>query len=106
MRRLEASMTTMTRVTIGMAIPFAIAVIVSAQPATIAIVLTGQSMIRSDLRTTKPAAVPAIKALLSGDVIFTNLEAAIAGPGETVQEGRGFLTPPEAVDALTAMGFN
>jgi poly-gamma-glutamate synthesis protein (capsule biosynthesis protein) len=84
----------------------AFAAAVSAQSTPITIVLTGQSMIRSDLRATKPAAVPAIKALLSGDVIFTNLEAAIAAPGETVQEGRGFLTPPEAVDALTAMGFN
>src|SRR4029077_2661696 len=32
--------------------------------------------------------------------------AAVAEPGETIQEGRGFLTPPEALDALTAMGFN
>ena len=70
------------------------------------IVLTGQSMLRSDLRATKPAAVTAIKAMLNGDVIFTNLEAAIAQPGETIQEGRGFLTPPEALDALTAMGVN
>src|SRR3954465_2078626 len=82
------------------------AIAVSAQPAAITIVLTGQSMIRSDLRTAKPPAVPAIKALLDGDVIFTNLEAAIAQPGETAQEGRGFLTPPQALDALTAMGFN
>src|SRR3954467_7805651 len=36
------------------------AIAVSAQTA-ITIVLTGQSMIRSDLRTMKPAAVPAIK---------------------------------------------
>ena len=84
----------------------AIAVAVSAQSTAITIVLTGQSMIRSDLRTTKPAAVPVIKGLLDGDVIFTNLEAAVAEPGETIQEGRGFLTPPEALDALTAMGFN
>src|SRR4029077_15071360 len=33
-------------------------------------------------------------------------EAAIAEQGETIQEGRGFLTPPEALDALTATGFN
>jgi len=84
----------------------AIAVAVSAQPRPITIVLTGQSMIRSDLRATRPAAVTAIKALLDGDVIFTNLEATVAAPGETVQEGRGFLTPPAALDALTAMGFN
>jgi poly-gamma-glutamate capsule biosynthesis protein CapA/YwtB (metallophosphatase superfamily) len=79
---------------------------VFAQPPSIAIVLTGQSMIRSDLRATKPVAVTAMKGLLNGDVVFTNLEAAIAEPGETIQEGRGFLAPPEALDALTAAGFN
>ena len=84
----------------------AIAVALSAQSTAITIVLTGQSMIRSDLRSTKPAAVAVIKELLRGDVIFTNLEAAVAEPGETIQEGRGFLTPPEALDALSAMGFN
>jgi poly-gamma-glutamate capsule biosynthesis protein CapA/YwtB (metallophosphatase superfamily) len=84
----------------------AITVAISAQSAPITIVLTGQSMIRSDLRATKPGAVPVIKGLLNGDVIFTNLEGAVAEPGETIQEGRGFLTPPEALDALTAMGFN
>src|SRR5437868_7105282 len=84
----------------------AASVVMSAQPTTIRIVLTGQSMLRSDLRATKPAAVPAIKGLLDGDVIFTNLEAAVALPGQTIREGRGFLTPPEALDALTAMGFN
>jgi poly-gamma-glutamate capsule biosynthesis protein CapA/YwtB (metallophosphatase superfamily) len=79
---------------------------VSAQSSPITIVLTGQSMIRSDLRATKPAAIPPIKGLLTGDVIFTNLEGAVALPGETIQEGRGFLTPPAALDALTSMGFN
>jgi poly-gamma-glutamate synthesis protein (capsule biosynthesis protein) len=90
-------------------LPVAVGAIVatlSAQPTAITIVLTGQSMIRSDLRSTKPSAVTAIKSLLHGDVIFTNLEGAIAEPGETTQEGRGFLTPPDALDALTAMGFN
>ncbi len=84
----------------------AIAVAVSAQSTAITIVLAGQSMIRSDLRATKPAAVPVIKGLLTGDVVFTNLEAAVAEPGETIQEGRGFLTPPDALAALTTMGFN
>lgn len=79
---------------------------VSAQATPITITLTGQSMIRSDLRATKPAAIPAIKRLLTGDVIFTNLEAAVALPGEAIQEGRGFLTPPAAIDALTTLGFN
>jgi poly-gamma-glutamate capsule biosynthesis protein CapA/YwtB (metallophosphatase superfamily) len=76
------------------------------QPAPITITLTGQSMIRSDIRATAPAAVPVIKELLKGDVVFTNLEAAVAEQGEMVHEGRGFLTPPEALDALTTFGFN
>jgi poly-gamma-glutamate synthesis protein (capsule biosynthesis protein) len=63
-------------------------------------------MIRSDIRATAPSAVPAIHELLKGDVVFTNFEAAIAEKGETVHEGRGFLTPPEALDALTTFGFN
>ncbi len=72
----------------------------------ITITLAGQSMIRSDIRATAPAAVSVIQGLLKGDVVFTNFEAAIAEKGETVHEGRGFLTPPEALDALTTFGFN
>src|SRR6202795_2111685 len=76
------------------------------QPAPMTITLAGQSMIRSDIRATAPAAVPVIQGLLKGDVVFTNFEAAVAEKGETVHEGRGFLTPPEALDALTTFGFN
>jgi poly-gamma-glutamate capsule biosynthesis protein CapA/YwtB (metallophosphatase superfamily) len=76
------------------------------QSGEITITLAGQSMIRSDIRETVPAAVPVIQGLLKGDVMFTNLEAAVAEKGETVHEGRGFLTPPEAFDALTTFGFN
>jgi poly-gamma-glutamate capsule biosynthesis protein CapA/YwtB (metallophosphatase superfamily) len=83
-------------------------VIIAAQPQAtdITITLAGQSMIRSDIREAVPAAVPVIQGLLKGDVMFTNLEAAVAEKGETVHEGRGFLTPPEAVDALQTFGFN
>src|ERR1700722_13427053 len=76
------------------------------QSTNITITLAGQSMIRSDIRETSPAAVPIIQGLLKGDVKFTNLEAAIAEKGEAAHEGRGFLTPPEAVDALQTFGFN
>src|SRR6202521_5508404 len=76
------------------------------QSSAITITLAGQSMIRSDIRATAPAAVPVIQGLLKGDVMFTNFEAAVAEKGETVQEGRGFLTPPEALDALKSFGFN
>lgn len=72
----------------------------------ITITVAGQSMIRSDIRETAPAAVPAIKSLLKGDVIVTNFEAAVAEKGESVHEGRGFLSPPGALDALSAFGFN
>jgi poly-gamma-glutamate capsule biosynthesis protein CapA/YwtB (metallophosphatase superfamily) len=76
------------------------------QSTTITITLAGQSMIRSDIRATTPGAVPVIQALLKGDVVFTNLESAVAEKGETVREGRGFLAPPEALDALTTFGVN
>jgi poly-gamma-glutamate capsule biosynthesis protein CapA/YwtB (metallophosphatase superfamily) len=77
-----------------------------AESSTITITLAGQSMIRSDVRATAPAEVPVIQGLLKGDVVFTNLEATIAEKGETVHEGRGFLAPPEALDALKTFGFN
>jgi poly-gamma-glutamate capsule biosynthesis protein CapA/YwtB (metallophosphatase superfamily) len=73
---------------------------------TITITLAGQSMIRSDLRETAPKAVTVIQGLLKGDVVFTNFEGAVAEKGETVQQGRGFLAPPEALDALRTLGFN
>ena len=76
------------------------------QSAAITITLAGQSMIRSDIRATAPEEVPVIQGLLKGDVVFTNLESAVAEKGQTIQEGRGFLTPPEALDALKTFGFN
>jgi poly-gamma-glutamate capsule biosynthesis protein CapA/YwtB (metallophosphatase superfamily) len=88
------------------AIVCAMSAVVWAQSAPITITLAGQSMIRSDIRETAPAAVPVIQGLLKGDVVFSNLESAVAEKGETIQEGRGFLTPPEAFDALTTFGFN
>ena len=78
----------------------------SPQSTSITITVAGQSMIRSDIRATAPAAVPVIQGLLKGDVVFTNLEAAVAEKGETIHEGRGFLTPPEALDAMRTFGFN
>lgn len=74
--------------------------------ATLTITLAGQSMIRSDITQTAPAAFPAMKGLLKGDVVVTNFEAAVAEKGETVREGRGFLSPPESLDAIKALGFN
>jgi poly-gamma-glutamate capsule biosynthesis protein CapA/YwtB (metallophosphatase superfamily) len=97
------------RLTCRAAVFFAACVMAAAQgagPGAITITLAGQSMIRSDIRETAPAAVPVIQALLKGDVVFTNFEGAVAEPGETVHEGRGFLAPPEALDALCTFGYN
>lgn len=88
------------------AIVFGICPAMRAQSQPITITLAGQSMIRSDLRKTAPVEVPVIQKLLKGDVRFTNFEGAVADPGQSTHEGLGFLTPPGALDALTACGFN
>jgi poly-gamma-glutamate capsule biosynthesis protein CapA/YwtB (metallophosphatase superfamily) len=77
-----------------------------AQDKGLSITLVGQSMIRSDIRATAPAAVPAIKSLLQGDVNFTNFEGTVFQEGQSVAQGRGFLAPAGALDALKSFGFN
>jgi poly-gamma-glutamate capsule biosynthesis protein CapA/YwtB (metallophosphatase superfamily) len=89
-----------------LAVAFASSTSAWPQSSLMTVTLTGQAMIRSDLRATAPAALPRMQSLLKGDVIFTNLEGTVAEPGQSVQEGRGFLTPPEALDALQALGVN
>jgi poly-gamma-glutamate synthesis protein (capsule biosynthesis protein) len=78
-----------------------------AQSATLSITLTGQSMIRSDIRVHAPSEVPVIKSLLKGDVVFTNFETTIVDEkkGQSHMDGR-FVSPPAALDALKSFGFN
>jgi poly-gamma-glutamate capsule biosynthesis protein CapA/YwtB (metallophosphatase superfamily) len=78
-----------------------------AQSSALSITLTGQSMIRSDIRAHAPSAVPIITSLLKGDVVFTNFETTIVDEkkGQSHLNGR-FLSPPEALDALKSFGFN
>lgn len=78
-----------------------------AQAPTFSITLTGQSMIRSDIRAHVPAAVPVIKSLLKGDVVFTNFETTILDvkKGQSPKDGR-FLSPSETLEALKSFGFN
>ena len=78
-----------------------------AEPQTWSITLTGQSMIRSDIREHVPAAVPVIKSFLAGDVAFTNFESTVLDvkKGQSPKDGR-FLSPPETLDALKSFGFN
>ncbi|MBZ5660369.1 MAG: CapA family protein [Acidobacteriia bacterium] len=79
------------------------------QAAPIKIVLTGQSMIRSDIRLYKPGEISTMAPLLKGDVVFTDFEATVAEKGQpnnaAPREGNS-LAPPEAMDALKDMGFN
>lgn len=75
------------------------------------VTLTGQSMIRSDIRESSPQSVAVISGLISGsDVIFTNFEGTIAYPGQpnadTPAQGPEFLDPPATLDGLKALGFN
>src|SRR5438552_1819007 len=83
----------------------AIALAVWPQPATLSITLTGQSMIRSDARVHTSDLMARTAPLLKGDVIFTNFEATVIEKEQSTHDGR-FLSPPEALDALKALGFN
>src|SRR6266446_8179021 len=78
-----------------------------AQSPALSVTLTGQSMIRSDIRAHAPSAVPIIASLVKGDVVFTNFEATILDEkkGQSPKDGR-FLSPPGALEALKTFGFN
>jgi poly-gamma-glutamate capsule biosynthesis protein CapA/YwtB (metallophosphatase superfamily) len=89
----------------GLATIFSIGMVGQPQSALISITLTGQSMIRSDIRARTPDVVSTWARLLKADVVFTNFESTVVEKGESLAAGR-FLTPPEALDALAAMGFN
>jgi poly-gamma-glutamate capsule biosynthesis protein CapA/YwtB (metallophosphatase superfamily) len=96
-------------IAIGLAIVLANAAAAWPQAAPIKIVLTGQSMIRSDIRLYTPGEIATMAPLLKGDVVFTNFEATVAEKGQpnegAPREGNS-LAPPEAMDALKDMGFN
>jgi len=93
--------------TAGLVLVFTARGILRAQSSSFSITLTGQSMIRSDIRAHAPSAVPVITSLLKGDVVFTNFETTIVdeSKGQSHMNGR-FLSPPEAMDALKSFGFN
>src|SRR5690349_1711809 len=85
-----------------LALLFTVATAIWPQSPALDITLAGQSMIRSDFRAHAPKALATISPLLKGDVIFTNFEATIVEPGQSLHDGR-FLSPPEALDALKAL---
>jgi poly-gamma-glutamate capsule biosynthesis protein CapA/YwtB (metallophosphatase superfamily) len=75
------------------------------QSPTLSLTLTGQSMIRADVRVQTPSIVSTVAALLKGDVVFTNFEATVVEKDQSIRDGH-FLSPPESIDALKALGFN
>jgi len=96
----------------GARLPLAVACLVTvfamrrtlrAQSPALSITLTEQSMIRSDIRLLRQS----IPSLLTGDVVSTNLEAAIIDErkGQSRKDGR-FLSPPGELEALKTFGFN
>ena len=90
---------------ICLALAIAIGTAVWPQSSTFNITVAGQSMIRSDFRAHAPDEVATISPLLTGDVKFTNFEATVIEKEQSTHDGR-FLSPPEALDALQALGFN
>ena len=103
-----ATISKRARVLLGatcIAIVLALGATVWPQSPTLNITVTGQSMIRSDSRVHAPDEVATILPLLKGDVIFTNFEATVIEKEQSTHDGR-FLSPPEALDALKALGFN
>ncbi len=78
---------------------------VSTQADTFTLSLTGQAMIRSDIRVHTPQVVSTWAPLLKADVVFTNFEATIVKPEQSLNEGR-LLAPPAALESLKAIGFN
>jgi len=103
-----ATISKRARVLLGatcIAIVLALGATVWPQSPTLNITVTGQSMIRSDFRVHAPNEVATILPLLKGDVIFTNFEATVIEKEQSTHDGR-FLSPPEALDALQALGFN
>jgi poly-gamma-glutamate capsule biosynthesis protein CapA/YwtB (metallophosphatase superfamily) len=88
-----------------LALLFTVGTAVWPQAGSFDITVTGQSMIRSDFRAHAPKELATISPLLKGDVIVTNFEATVVEPGQSLHDGR-FLSPPEALDALKALGFN
>lgn len=71
--------------------------------------LTGQALIKQDLRPTVPLAVEQARAYLHGaDVVFTNLEGTVAPSGAKVtpRSATTAFGGPEILDCLREMGFN
>ncbi len=74
------------------------------------VIVAGQTLMRYDMRSAAPDSDRLMRPLLSGaDVLFTNLEAAVEGPGaEQPTRGPELLHAVDAamLDAMQAEGFN
>jgi poly-gamma-glutamate capsule biosynthesis protein CapA/YwtB (metallophosphatase superfamily) len=70
--------------------------------------LVGQALIKKDLRSFAPAAVEQAREYLAADVVFTNLEVAVAPKDTPVVPRTPDVThvEPDVLDNLQEMGFN
>jgi poly-gamma-glutamate synthesis protein (capsule biosynthesis protein) len=72
------------------------------------VVLTGQALLKADMREVAPQKFAAMKPLLHGrDVVFTNLEAVIdTGVGKPIKDDFLHAAPPTVLDCLRELGVN
>jgi poly-gamma-glutamate synthesis protein (capsule biosynthesis protein) len=93
----------------SLAVLFAPLTCVAAGASELSIILTGQSLLQSDIRVSAPTAVQTIRPLLNGDVVFTNFETAVKERSDSLADLDpigGVYTPPEALDVLNDIGVN
>src|SRR4051794_13521026 len=65
----------------------------------VSVVLTGQSLLQSDIRAQDAAAAATIRPLLTGDVVFTNFETTVKQREDSLADldpVGGVYAPPEA----------
>lgn len=81
----------------------------AAERQNLSIVLTGQSLLQSDIRVDTPAFVQSVRPLLQGDVVFTNFETVIKEKQDSLADLdplSGVYAPPGALDTIKELGFN
>lgn len=94
---------------IAIAVLFTAGISRAAVKPTLSIVLTGQSLLQSDIRVSAPAEVEAIRPLLQGDVVFTNFETTVKRENDSLADldpVGGLYGPPQSFDVLHDLGVN
>jgi hypothetical protein len=92
---------------IAIAVLFTAGISRAAVEPTLSIVLTGQSLLQSDIRVSAPVEVEEIRPLLQGDVVFTNFETTVKRENDSLADldpVGGVYGPPQSFDVLHDLG--